>query len=300
MSTTLSKPLRRILCANDFSRCATVALDWASALAEVEHAELHVVHAWQLPEIMSPGGTYVSIGALSMDIEGDITRQLDRVCERRRVAGKHVVRALPDEAVTKTADRIGADLVVVGTHGRTGLEHVLLGSVADRIIRTSNVPVVTVPEAWKDRASSRPLVRRALVAADLEAETELAVAEAVAFVGRLGAEVDLLHVLDIGTHLLRHEAILAEIERSARTDLADVAARHAERPSATHVFVRRGGIAQTIVATGADRDVDLLVLPTHGRTGATRFFLGSVAERVARLAKRPILSLRADVRGATT
>lgn len=298
MTTTLAKPVRRVLCATDFSRTAKVALDWASSLARSEHAELDVVHTWQLPQVMSPAGTYVPVSDLAKDIEGDIARELDRVCEGRQVTGKLVVRGPPDVGVTSAADETRADLIVVGTHGRSGLAHVLLGSVADRIIRTANVPVVTVPAVWDERSRAQPLVRRALVAVDPEGSTEPAIVEALGFAKRLGAEVDLVHVLEAPAYLMRHEAIVAEMERSARASLAELAGRHVGTASTCHLVVRRGSVAETVVATAAERDVDLIVLPTHGRIGAERFFFGSIAERVARLAKRPILTIRAGRSGA--
>jgi nucleotide-binding universal stress UspA family protein len=293
MTTSLAQPLRRILCGTDFSPCAMLALDWAGELAEREGAELHVVHAWPIPEMWSPAGSFVAIGALADGIEEGIRRQLDELRATRRIAGTHAVCGPSDVSITAKADEIGADLLVVGTQGRSGLAHVLLGSVAERVLRTARVPVVTVPQAWAEREPAGPLINRVMIAADLDGDTELAVGEALAFASRLGAQVDLLHVLELAPYLVRHPTICDELEHAARVGLSELARRHIHSASSAHVEVRLGRAAETIIERASEREVDLLVLPTHGRTGVTRLMLGSVAERVARLARRPVLSLRA-------
>ncbi len=290
MTSTSDAPFRRILCATDFSSCADVAFAWADALASSLGAELHVVHAWQIPVLIGPDASYVP-AALAGDVEKDLDDALARVASQR-VVGRHVIRAAADVGVVQTAEAIGADLVVVGTHGRSGLPHVLLGSVAERVIRTARSPVVTIPEGFRGRITARPLVGRALVASDLAGDTELATRRALDVARRLGAEIDLLHVMEFPAYLERHPAIVDELERRALDDLRQLAHRDGAAPIET--LVRSGRVARTIMTLANERDHDLILLPTHGRTGADRFFLGSVAERVARLARRPIMALRAS------
>ena len=294
---SLEHSVRRVLCATDFSASADVALDWATAFARREKAELHVVHAWQLPELVSPAGGIIPMPEVSTEIQREIEAGLRKACEGRSVTGQTIRKGPPDAEVAALATEIGADLVVVGTHGRTGLSHVLLGSIAERVIRLSPVPVVTVPLAWAERARASTLVRRMVCPTDLTAATEAAVADVIAMAERLGAEVDLVHVLDLPPYALRSDDVLSEIERSVRHDLTELAERHRARAVGLKTHVRTGIAADAIVALASELDADLVALPTHARRGMARFFLGSVAERVARTAGRPVLTLRqADVR----
>lgn len=289
---SLEHPVRRILCATDFSPSSDVALDWAAALAKREGAELHVVHAWQLPELVSPAGGIIPMPEVSAEIHREIEAGLKKACEGRTVASQTIRRGMPDTEIAGLARDLGVDVVVVGTHGRTGLSHVLLGSIAERVIRLSPVPVVTVPMTWGARARAETLVRRVLCPTDLTAASEASVAEVIAMAERLGAHVDLVHVLDLPPYALRHDEVLSEIERSVTRDLADLAERHRTRAVALKTHVRTGVAADAIVSVATEIDADLIALPTHARRGVARFFLGSVAERVARTAARPVLTLR--------
>lgn len=290
---SLDHRVRRILCATDFSASAAVALDWAASLAASEGAELHVVHTWQVPEHVSAAAGAISVPEVSAEVQQDIAARLGEVCQGRAVATKTVRQGAPDAEISALAGEIGADLVVVGTHGRTGLSHVLLGSVAERVIRVSPVPVVTVPESWAARARAKPLVRRVLCPTDLTGPSEAAVAQVIALAARLSAKADLVHVLDMPPYALRLTGdVVAEMEQAARRDLMDLCERHREKAVGLETHVRTGVAADAILGVASELDSDLIALPTHARQGMARFFLGSVAERVARTAARPVLTLR--------
>lgn len=286
---------RRILCATDFSASAAVALDWASSLARADNAELHVVHAWQLPE---PGALFLPLGGsigmpeLAAEVAHEVDVALAKACEGHPVTSRVVARGLPDGAIVALAGEIRADLVVVGTQGRSGLAHVLLGSIAERVIRLSPVPVVTVPVPWGTRARAARPVQCILCPTDLTAASEAAVAEVIAMASRMGARVELVHVLDLPPFALRNDEVLSEIGRSIQRDLSDLAGRHRTEAVGLRTHVRTGVAADGILALATELDCDLIALPTHGRRGAARFFLGSVAERIARTAARPVLTLR--------
>jgi nucleotide-binding universal stress UspA family protein len=284
--------VQRVVCATDFSPTAASALAWAEAFAARESAELHVVHVWQLPEIVTPAGTAVGMADLGPQIERELDAALEKLCAGRRVTSKRTRKGLPDLEVAELAKELDADLVVVGTHGRSGLAHVLLGSIAERVIRVAPCPVVTVPAGAHLPKPGEPIVRTILAPTDLAADSEAAVAQVLALADRIGAEVALLYVLDLPGYALRHDEVLAEVERSARRDLAELAERHRVKATGLTTHVRVGLAAEVIVAVAMELDVDLVALPTHARRGMARFFLGSVAERVARTAGRAVLTLR--------
>jgi universal stress protein A len=155
---------KKLLVPHDFSPCAARALRTAVELARVHGAELMLVHVSDLPAnlppetLVTPPGTKVALRVDEYTTRGACD-QLEKIAEPLRREGL-VVRTVAvtgdvaDEILAAT-EEAGADALVVGTHGRTGLSHLLLGSIAEKLVRRATVPVVTVrshaPEAEPTR-----------------------------------------------------------------------------------------------------------------------------------------------------
>ena len=146
-------PYRKILVPTDFSTPADEALERAGQLARLTGAELHLLHAYELPTT-TLGVVDVPL-ALPQEFFDRIREAAQSQLEERAkklTAGGAEVRAhltldTPSRAILDAAEKLGADLIVMGTHGRTGMKHVLLGSVAERTVRLANCPVLTVKSA---------------------------------------------------------------------------------------------------------------------------------------------------------
>jgi len=138
---------KNILVPTDFSEPAGAALDYAVAFAEKVHARVYVLHAYQLPVMGFPDGMLISA-----DITGRIldaaNKALDECVSKYQGRNVEMVplvkQADPREAIIAFAKDVGADLIVIGTHGRRGISRALIGSVAESVVRTSPVPVLTV------------------------------------------------------------------------------------------------------------------------------------------------------------
>lgn len=143
--------LRRILHATDFSRASTPAFKWALELAKANRGQLLVLHVMTPPALGLPDQGYVS-PALYENLEASARRQaqkgLDAVVAKARRAGGRatgiLLEGVPHELIARAARSRKADLVVIGTHGRSGLAKLFLGSVAGRVVATSTRPVLTV------------------------------------------------------------------------------------------------------------------------------------------------------------
>lgn len=142
-------PIRRVLCALDFSEGSERALEFAVDLARRAKAELHLVHVYELPVYPSLSGVLEEVPDFIAAIEADVEAGLRRLAEARgaKDARLHVVAGRAAEGIVGLASSLSADAVVMGTEGRTGLERLLLGSVAERVVRTSRVPVFAVPSS---------------------------------------------------------------------------------------------------------------------------------------------------------
>ncbi len=146
--------IRSLLCAVDFSEPSEHALRHALALAEALGAELHVVHVYTVPVYALPDGALVAGPQWTVRIMSDAEQQMKSLLERVEVGTvkvtPHVLEGVPHEEIAALGRKLGVDLLVVGTHGRTGLAHLLLGSVAERIVRTADRPVLTVRPPRED------------------------------------------------------------------------------------------------------------------------------------------------------
>jgi nucleotide-binding universal stress UspA family protein len=143
-------PVRVILVPLDFSPQSAAALDRAVDFAKVFGAKIHLLHSYAVPvrgvmpyDFAVPDGVWDGIREAA---GGKLEEFRQRVVSAGVETSSEVSPAMPSEAILAAADRIDADLIVMGTHGHTGLKHVLLGSVAERTIRLASCSVLTVKE----------------------------------------------------------------------------------------------------------------------------------------------------------
>lgn len=134
--------IRRILVPTDFSDAAENAARYAVALASSLGAEVVLIHAWQLSSYSSPDSELAR--SMQADLERDLAELEAKLAESHVAITRHVRLGAPDSEILECAEEFGADLIVMGTTGKTGLEHFMLGSVAERIVRAAKCPVLTV------------------------------------------------------------------------------------------------------------------------------------------------------------
>jgi nucleotide-binding universal stress UspA family protein len=295
-------PYQKLLCPYDFSDTARAALRAALGLAERFGAKLALVHV--VEPVAVPDYPFV----LRID-EEQLRRRLDEDARKSLPAEPGPARELlirsgiaPLEIV-RAAEEAGADLVVLGTHGRTGIAHALLGSVTERVVRMSPVPVLTVhPGASHD--ALRAEFRRILFCTDFSENAEAALPHALELVGRSGGRLIVLHVLeDTGRIPLvysQHVPVPLPME-DLRRGMLDRGRAELERfvkeklpPGVEHegVLSESASPHGEILHAAKEKGADLIVLGTHGRTGVPHLLFGSVAERVVRQATCPVLTVR--------
>jgi nucleotide-binding universal stress UspA family protein len=206
----------------------------------------------------------------------------------------------PDKGILAEIDSHKVDLVVMTTHGRTGLGRWLYGSVAEAVLRHCPVPIWLV-RAW---APVQPKVfeqpqPRLLVPLDGSPFGEAALSQAVALARVLDGVVVLLHVLvpppihaDPHVAQVLMESMALDDEDAARRYLEEVAGRHASAGAPIETVVRTGNAVETILAETWAADIGLLVMATHGWTGLERMLFGSVAADVLKRSTVPLVVVR--------
>ena len=281
----------KILCPTDFSPGATSALLAAARLAAARRAELVVVHAWQIPAVSYPIETALP-ASLTQDIIDDAQRGLDAAVAEARAAGAAQVTGtllsgIAWAEIVGQLEREPYDLCVIGTHGRTGLSRVLLGSVAEKVVRHSPCSVLVVrPDA------ELTSFEHVLVPTDFSTSSLHALELAPVLVAPTGT-ITLLHVLELPVSYAGE--ISAELGRDlgkkAAARLDDVSASLRARTTATIQTRTRIGApgSQALAAVDDDSTIDLVIVGSHGRTGIKRVLLGSVAEKIVRHARCPVL-----------
>ncbi len=141
---------KRVCCPIDFSDASRAAMEVAADLARRTGAELVLLHAYPIPGYTFPDGSVVASPRMMQELADQAQRHLQewRV-DAERIVG--AARVTAEKAIGEPAAEIlsfararGADLIVVGTHGRTGIEHARMGSIAERVVRRAHCPVLTV------------------------------------------------------------------------------------------------------------------------------------------------------------
>jgi nucleotide-binding universal stress UspA family protein len=266
------------------------ALAAAAGVAQAAGAELHLVHAYQVPRTMGVAdGFAVALREGSDEYHDQALGALQVVAARvpgARGAACHVLEGSPGASVLQVAERLGADLVVVGATRRSRLGRVFLGSTAQRVLRESGVPVLVA-------RGNLPLPpRRILLACDLTGPGATALATGVgmveAFAGRPGA-VRALYVLPWS--LLPPIPTTAPAVDGARGRLEAFLAEHPAPAYPVESTVRCGQPADEIVAEARDWAADLVIVGTHARGRGARLLLGSVAEGTLRDAPCGVLAV---------
>jgi nucleotide-binding universal stress UspA family protein len=143
------KSITKILYATDFSESSLPAAEYALTLAQLAGAELHVLHV--LGEFADRRKTMIQAEAMALlerEVEIHALKAMEDFCKEQFAAvvpyTNAVVIGIPFQEIIRQAKEVNADLIVAGTHGRTGLEHVIVGSTAERLVRRSTIPVLTV------------------------------------------------------------------------------------------------------------------------------------------------------------
>ncbi len=297
---------KKILAPTDFSACANHAFAHALNLARRYGAEVHVLHVIEPLEgdVYSPLRYSPEASARQETPDKIVYDLLQEVIAGQETEGltvepvkRHGRAVVPTLLQYAKAEDI--DLVVMGTHGRHGMQRVFMGSAAERTVRLAPCSVLTVhepPDATSGDGDFFPLqIQRILVPLDFSEHSEALLRAAHKMAGAYGAQLDLLHVIEpvpflgLLTGALTTNDLVPDLGKRAIESLRQLWGQVAtgEVPAKPHV--EEGHAAAHIVDFAARCGTDLIVIGAQGRSALERFLIGSVAERVVRTAPCPVL-----------
>ena len=295
--------LRKILIPTDFSKASSHAFPHAFEIARRFGAELTIAH---IRAPFSPEHhfsdedkyeEYVQEQLKARSFEAGPELSVITVAKRNISAASGILEAISES---------GVEMVVMGTHGRSALAQFFLGSVAEKVVRHSTVPVLTVaPDRPGYRTS--PVYRKVLATFDFSKHSKGAVQGAKRFADVYEAQLDVLYVIEQEVHPGYHETWkesvhqdIPDIEAEAKRALAEVLGEEGLEETGVNVVIGTGdGKAYGEISRFAEeRESDLVVMGTHGLSGFEHMLLGSTTERVVRTAPCPVLTfhLREPVR----
>ena len=308
-STGPGMSVRHLLVPTDFSPHAGAALRHALALAEAFNATVRLLHVVNDPRAggYGLGDAYVQVDQWRSAAEAEARARLEELADASdgpTVRTDVVERAQLDvaDAIAEYTERFPIDLVVMGTHGREGVGRLVLGSVANALIRRSACPVMTVRDRDEDEnQTAAPGAYETLLAPiDFSEHSRRALHLAKEIAHPYGATRHLLFVAekrvlptfsDTGLPGVGVVEMDPEIVENAAEAL-EAFDNHVDGPAgpcACHVV--EGDVAATIVEFAEANRADLIVMATRGLTGIDRFVLGSNTERVVRRAPCPVLTV---------
>lgn len=301
--------IKHILCPVDFSEFSRHAFDRAVAVARSYGAELTVLHVLPVPSAV-PALPYGPEGPGPFGFEAvDRDRalaELSRFLAAEQSIGvplhyKTAESPSVQKEVLIQASRLSADLVVMGTHGRSGFDRFFLGSVAEKTLRTSPVPVLVVPPRLPDVVpAGRDPFRSILCAVDFSQDSARALGYAASLARHAAGRLTLLHSVEpvpvgydplggVNFDVVGYEQAL---ENSARAELQKFVQPIAPGTD-TETVVTRGKAYREILRVATERQADLIVVGVHGRNAFDRLVFGSTTEHVVRRATCPVLAVPA-------
>jgi nucleotide-binding universal stress UspA family protein len=268
-----------ILVATDGSDIAATAADHGLEIAERLEATVHAVSV---------------VDRADADDESvrrrhqECVERVERDCRDRGLAVETSVRSgRPGRELLEYAAERDVGLIVMGTHGRTGLERWLMGSVAVAVVREARCPVLTVNASVADPPRK---IDDVLIATDGRPGVEAAVDQGLDLAAAYGSRVHSLSVVD-DVHSSM-SVVLDAFEEIGERSTSAIAERASERGLETERAIERGIPHREIVAYAEEHDVDLVVVGTESRSGLDRVVAGSVSQRVIGTAPVPVLSVR--------
>ncbi len=296
--------VKRILYPTDFSSCAGHALPYTIDLAERFRAEVHLFHTLVIHDV-DPGNAahrLPNMEELYRALEEQAEAQMKAAMDQHGGPGFTVQRAQlrgisAAGGILEYSAANDVDLIVMGTHGRRGLRRLLLGSVAEEIVRLAPCPVLTVPE--KDGGTSPTRVQRILAPVDFSEHSRLAMDYAQELARLFGAQLHLLHVVDEVIYpdfyppvVPSGEAMTEELHDQSSTRLDALCAESGAADLAAEAHVWAGRAPHQIAGFAAEIAADLIVIASHGLTGIGHMLLGSVTEQVVRRVECPVFTVK--------
>jgi nucleotide-binding universal stress UspA family protein len=300
-------PFHKVLCPVYFDETSPAALEYARHFVKQNDGIVYLLHVVPTDEIHLLRKVYrpeQGGGADTIWAEKVSREKMQELAQSHLTGVRYEIitrlNSDPSAGVIEAENDIASDLVVMGTHGRTGIAHLILGSVAEKVARESRCPVFTTHRG--DTLGETKPFQNILVPVDIAEHSADVLRQTRQLAEYSQGTVYPLHIVPTDeTDLILHDvyqaregghANLAVAERMARQSLSQLAKEHLSGVRYENILRVSGDPAKTILEVERTVRADLLVMATHGFHGVFHLLLGSLTEKMMRESSCPVLSLR--------
>lgn len=289
--------LKSILCPIDFSDFSVAAYQHTLSLAEYYKAKvvaLHIVELWKYPfaDYAAREADFAKFSrALNEGGEVQLQRFVKQYSAGELQPELVVHQGNAPNCILSFAQKENIEMIVMGTHGRRGLDRLVLGSTTDRVIRKATCPVLVVPGASRKAVDTGPdgrhRLRRILYCTDFSNNSERALEYAISLAAEYKAELTLLHVAENAADLATAEAIIAD-----RMQELDKLISETERKNLNvRSVVKFGKPYEEIGRYATEAQTSLIIMTTRGGNAVERVVFGSTTYRVIQFGCCPVLAI---------
>jgi len=295
--------IENILCATDLSDFSNDAIPYGIAMAEEFGAKLLVCHVIEMRTV----GLYAEASLNPMELK---KRQMDFIKEQfDRLIGDHAVQweslvriGYPPDEIVRVAEEYQVDLVVTATHGRSGIKRLILGSVAERLMRALPCPSLVVISRDRDsatRAGDGFRIKRIMVGCDFSPDSGLALQYALSLAQEFQSELHLVHVVESYTEdssgrvtFFRRKSPDTSLRGRLTKQLDRMVPDEARNWCVPTTVVLEGRSHEELVRYAAQQGIDMIFLGVRGHGVIETYLVGSTTDRVARQSPCPVLTAR--------
>ncbi len=277
-----------ILCPTDFSATATLALKFGKMISSGFAARILVLFAerYEAPPYFTPSQENRLIKSWERSRKAaaaHLTRYVMDIFGEGVQVDSLVTEDRPDQAILKTAAGRQADLIVMGTHGRSGWSRIMLGSVAERVLREADRPVLTVGFGLKKFETAPLSLKKIICPVNYSPVSRKALDHAAATAERFAAELTVIHALEPSS--------VPQRDREEKDRLC-AWIPHELRPKCTfQEVIRRGNAAEQIIDLAASMEADLIVLGAQHKPFSDSTVIGTTTVNVTRHSPCPVLTV---------
>jgi nucleotide-binding universal stress UspA family protein len=284
--------LAKILVATDFSPVSDRALDFAASIARAFDSRIYLTHIITLDGYPMVAPEFATVAEFKGQLEARV--EFDKIATSGRLKGIPYEAMIDEGTLWATLENLvekhGIDLVVLGTHGASGLKKVLLGSGAEEVFRRSHVPVLTVGPAVKEVSPAGAEFKNILFATEFGPAVEREAAFAVSLAQEHEAKLTLLHVIP---YLEEYsEAAVVDKRKEVVAQLRELVPAESETWCKSEFLMVIGDPVEEILKRAAESNADLIVMGAKKRQKLAGYLPHTKAFRVVTAAKCPVLTVR--------
>ena len=285
--------VKKLLYATDFSEASRKALPIVAAIARKFDSELFIANVWYpLSYSMGRPDAPAALEAEQFEDAVACTREFSKCAELAGLNTTVVVeQGEVEEEIARVVQQRGVDLVVVGTHGRTGWKRLLMGSVSESLFRKLTCPVLTVGPALSERFSREFALKRLLFPVDFSEESRSVFPFIASLASQHGCELVLVHVLPEETGTNPDARKLAE---PLRKDMELVYSPYLQKSCKAEFVIDFGDSVERILSLAETHNVDLIAMGVRNAPEFVTHFRNTITYRVVLEAKCPVLTYRAS------